>query len=239
MMVGRLLSFWEGLFSGAMLNFRWIIWWHTAIETGPRPYGSIILLLNADGSRVSRIHAPNTASYFTWPKGSPSQIETPTHQVMLSFWHRNASTVIKMVGLRRVQGLPWFTHSMRWTKYMTWQELWKGFRHVKDGSLLCPNWVDHMTSLWTLCEHNFISVQDEWIGSNSSGLELEVQRSPVATISVALCTLDVGAGISNPLRYSTWNSNTDLYKQNGNILWKGNLSIPNTNQLKPWPSFLL
>ena len=25
-MVGKLLSFWEGNFSGAMLNFRWVLW---------------------------------------------------------------------------------------------------------------------------------------------------------------------------------------------------------------------
>ena len=31
MMVGRLLSFWDGIFSGAMLNFQGVVWWFKII----------------------------------------------------------------------------------------------------------------------------------------------------------------------------------------------------------------
>ena len=42
MMVGKLLSFWEGNFSGAMLNFRWVtVWWfEICLYVHPDPWGN-------------------------------------------------------------------------------------------------------------------------------------------------------------------------------------------------------
>lgn len=73
--------------------------------------------------------------------------------------------------------------------------------------------------MWTLDEHIFFKshfkmsglpwflrccLKHRWILSNSSGLELEVPRSPGATISMALCSLDVGSVPCQPESPTGW-----------------------------------
>lgn len=73
--------------------------------------------------------------------------------------------------------------------------------------------------VWTLDEHIFFKshfkmsglpwflrccLKHRWILSNSSGLELEVPRSPGATISMALCSLDVGSVPCQPESPTGW-----------------------------------
>lgn len=109
--------------------------------------------------------------------------------------------------------------------------------------------------VWTLDEHIFFKshfkmsglpwflrccLKHRWILSNSSGLELEVPRSPGATISMALCSLDVGSVPCQPESPTGWCTVPEIQVlTNISILCKGNLSIRNTNQLKRWPSFCM
>ena len=137
MMVGRLVSFWNGIFSGAMLNFQGVdsLDWMNIHLNPPKNERSLEWELNLD---THIYHSTKIFGGFIWNGNFPAPKKT--HHIPPV----QGGLATHLSFLQRMSSTPWSWTSIAWAKFSTlpsgqlvnwwrlwvfWRSFWRSFSH--------------------------------------------------------------------------------------------------------------